>query len=143
MKKTQSPSPWRMCHLHGGCASSMEDVPSPWRMCRFCREGCQAPGGKFPSKNQSRGRGPPSWEGDGDMLPTSERKTPDPSLEGCRRWGLPRIDARDLGKVAARPLGEYPSKKKVAPIGMKLGGEVGRGVGRCAPKTESGCLPSP
>ena len=124
------PAPWRMCRLHGGCAVS-------------AGKAAKAPGGHLPSKNQSRGGGPPSREGDGDMCPTSERKTPGACREGCGRWGLPRIDARDLGEVAARPPGEKPSKKKVAPILTKLGGEVGRGVGRCAPKTESGCLPSP
>ena len=56
----------------------MEDVPFLWGR-------LPGPWGEFPSKNQSGGGGPPSWEGDGDMCPTSERKTPGPSREGCRR----------------------------------------------------------
>ena len=41
------------------------------------------------------------------------------------------------------PWGKDPSKKKFSPIFTKLGGHVGRGVGRCAVKTAGGYLPPP
>ena len=43
------------------------------------------PWSDFPSKNQTRGRGPPSWGGDGDMFPTSELKTAGASPQGYGR----------------------------------------------------------
>ena len=45
----------------------------------------RGPWSDLPSKNQTRGRGPPSRGGDGDMFPTSELKTAGPRRKGCRR----------------------------------------------------------
>ena len=45
------------------------------------------------------------------MFPTSELKTAGPSLEGCGRYNLPRIEATNLGESAARPLGPRPLEK--------------------------------
>ena len=47
------------------------------------------------------------------MFPTSELKTAGPSLEGCGRYGLPRIDWPSLGEAAARPPGKRPLEKKI------------------------------
>ena len=46
------------------------------------------------------------------MFPTSEPKTPGPSLEGCRRYSLPRIDWPSLGEAAVRPPGKRALEKK-------------------------------
>ena len=46
------------------------------------------------------------------MFPTSELKTAGPSLEGCGRYSLPRIEATDLGEAAARPPGRRALEKK-------------------------------
>ena len=46
------------------------------------------------------------------MFPTSEPKTAGASPQGYGRYGLPRIEAIDLGEAAARPPGKRPLEKK-------------------------------
>ena len=46
------------------------------------------------------------------MFPTSELKTAGPSLEGCGRYSLPRIEATDLGEAGRKAPGAKTPRKK-------------------------------
>ena len=113
---------------------SMEDVPSPWRMCRFCGEGCQAPGGHLPSKNQSRGGGPPSREGDGDMCPTSERKTPGCLPRGVREMGPPQDRCQRPGGGRCQAPGRKALEKKSCSDLPETRWGGGQGCGEVCPE---------
>ena len=115
---------WAPCTFTAG--PSLNSLPSQ----TLGEAAARSPGGNFPLKNQSGGRGLLSCGGDGDMLPTLEPKTPRPSLKGDRRYGTE--------EAATRPSGLFLLEKPKWSDPHQHFLEVGRGVGRCAAKTAGG-----
>ena len=112
--------------LHGGCASSMEDVPSPWRMCRFCGEGCQAPGASSPRKIKVVAGVRPLGRVTGTCAPPRNGRPRVPAARGAGDRASPGSSSETWGRLLPGPWAKSPRKKKLLRFSRNL---VGRWAG--------------